>query len=72
MSNSTWPECQEVSIADYETLGELMLALKTELPTPCILVADNGCARHLIDESNKSGVLQGLMLALEHRLETAE
>lgn len=67
---TTWPECEEVAVSDYETLGELMLALKS-MPLPVILTAEGGRARHLVRPENRDGVLQGLLIALEHRLEDA-
>lgn len=69
---SSWPECPEIQITEYETLGELMLALQTSLPVPCVIVCDGGRARQLITEENKAGIIQGMLLALEHRLEMDE
>jgi hypothetical protein len=66
-----WPECEVVPITDYETMKELMLALETTLPTPCILSSNDRRTRYLVTKETKLGILQGMMLALDHRRETS-
>ncbi len=71
-SSATWPDCDEIQLGNYETVGELMIALKSELALPVILVSQGGQARQLVKTENRDAIIQGLLLAIEHRMEVGE